>query len=109
MQFKKGPLAVDGIDLHVEHRRDLRLPRAERRRQVDDGPDADDAAAADRRQGHGRRLRHRHPRAARSAASIGAALQEAALDAHLTAREHMRLQTALQGVPKDERRTAATS
>ena len=40
---------------------------------------------------------------------IGAALQEAALDAHLTAREHMRLQTALQGVPKAERRRAATS
>jgi ABC-2 type transport system ATP-binding protein len=36
--------------------------------------------------------------------AIGAALQEAALDAHLTAREHMRLQTALQGVPKGERR-----
>ena len=36
---------------------------------------------------------------------IGAALQEAALDAHLTAREHMRLQTALQGVPKPERRS----
>lgn len=34
---------------------------------------------------------------------VGAALQEAALDAHLTAREHMRLQTALQGA-KAERR-----
>jgi ABC-2 type transport system ATP-binding protein len=36
---------------------------------------------------------------------IGAALQEAALDPHLTAREHMRLQTALQGLPHAERRT----
>ena len=35
---------------------------------------------------------------------IGAALQEAALDPHLTAREHMRLQTALQGLPHDERK-----
>ena len=35
---------------------------------------------------------------------IGAALQEAALDPYLTAREHMRLQTALHGVPKAERR-----
>ena len=35
---------------------------------------------------------------------IGAALQEAALDPLLTGREHMRLQTALQGVPKPERR-----
>jgi ABC-2 type transport system ATP-binding protein len=35
---------------------------------------------------------------------IGAALQEAALDPHLTAREHMRLQTALHGFPRRERR-----
>ena len=33
-------------------------------------------------------------------ASIGAALQEAALDPLLTGRDHMRLQTTLQGVPK---------
>ena len=37
-------------------------------------------------------------------ASIGAALQEAALDPLLTGRDHMRLQTTLQGVPKAERR-----
>jgi ABC-2 type transport system ATP-binding protein len=36
-------------------------------------------------------------------ASIGAALQEAALDPLLTGREHMRLQTALHGIPKGER------
>ncbi|HVY78741.1 MAG TPA: ATP-binding cassette domain-containing protein [Solirubrobacterales bacterium] len=36
-------------------------------------------------------------------ASIGAALQEAALDPLLTGREHMRLQTALQGIAKRER------
>jgi ABC-2 type transport system ATP-binding protein len=36
---------------------------------------------------------------------IGAALQEAALDPHLTAREHMRLQTALEGLPHDERKS----
>ena len=48
-EFKKGPRAVDGIDLRVEPGRDLRVPRAERRRQVDDRPHADDAAAADRR------------------------------------------------------------
>ena len=35
--------------------------------------------------------------------SIGAALQEAALDPLLTGREHMRLQTALHGLPKAER------
>jgi ABC-2 type transport system ATP-binding protein len=35
---------------------------------------------------------------------IGAALQEAALDPLLTGNEHMRLQTALQGLPKARRR-----
>jgi ABC-2 type transport system ATP-binding protein len=38
-------------------------------------------------------------------ASIGAALQEAALDPLLTGSEHMRLQTALHGLPKSERET----
>ncbi|MEZ5101079.1 MAG: ATP-binding cassette domain-containing protein [Thermoleophilia bacterium] len=37
-------------------------------------------------------------------AAIGAALQEAALDPLLTAREHMRLQTSLHGLPRAERR-----
>src|SRR6201991_4471436 len=37
-------------------------------------------------------------------AAIGAALQEAALDPLLTARDHMRLQTSLQGLPKARRR-----
>jgi ABC-2 type transport system ATP-binding protein len=37
-------------------------------------------------------------------AAIGAALQEAALDPLLTARDHMRLQTSLQGLPKSQRR-----
>jgi len=36
--------------------------------------------------------------------SIGAALQEAALDPILTGREHMRLQTALHAVPREERK-----
>jgi ABC-2 type transport system ATP-binding protein len=35
--------------------------------------------------------------------AIGAALQEAALDPLLTGRDHMKLQTTLQGVPKAER------
>ncbi|MGH2956348.1 MAG: ATP-binding cassette domain-containing protein [Solirubrobacterales bacterium] len=35
--------------------------------------------------------------------AIGAALQEAALDPQLSAREHMRLQGALHGIPKEER------
>src|SRR5918912_3108940 len=36
-------------------------------------------------------------------ANIGAALQEAALDPFLTGAEHMRLQTAMHGLPKGER------
>ena len=36
-------------------------------------------------------------------AAIGAALQEAALDPLLTGRDHLRLQTMLQGLPKPER------
>jgi ABC-2 type transport system ATP-binding protein len=38
---------------------------------------------------------------------IGAALQEAALDPLLTGRDHLRLQTTLQGLPKNDRRTRA--
>jgi ABC-2 type transport system ATP-binding protein len=41
-------------------------------------------------------------------ASIGAALQEAALDAILTAREHLMLQATLQGMAKSERARRAT-
>ena len=37
-------------------------------------------------------------------AAIGAALQEAALDPLLTGREHLRLQTALHGLPRPERK-----
>ena len=35
--------------------------------------------------------------------AIGASLQESALDTHLTGTEHMRLQSALHGLPKGER------
>jgi ABC-2 type transport system ATP-binding protein len=40
--------------------------------------------------------------------AIGAALQEAALDPLLTGREHMRLQTALHGLPKADRTERST-
>ena len=102
-QFKKGPRAVDGIDLHVEPGEIYGFL----------GPNGagksttvlmlttllPPTAGVARVAGHdvvreGARVRE----------SIGAALQEAALDPHLSAREHMRLQTALQGVPKTERR-----
>jgi ABC-2 type transport system ATP-binding protein len=101
-EFKKGPRAVDGIDLHVEPGEiygflgpngagksttvlmltTLLPPTAGRARVagydvVEEGP--------------------------KVRASIGAALQEAALDPLLTGREHMRLQTALHGLAKAER------
>jgi len=102
-EFKKGPRAVDGVDLHVDPGEiygflgpngagksttvlmlTTLLP-----------PDAGKAHVA------GYEVREDGPRVREN---IGAALQEAALDPQLTAREHMRLQTALHGLPKDERR-----
>jgi ABC-2 type transport system ATP-binding protein len=101
-EFKNGPRAVAGIDLLVEpgeiygflgpngagksttvHMLTTLLP-----------PTAGSATVA----GHDIVSEGPEVRAA-----IGAALQEAALDPHLTAREHMRLQTALHGLPRDQR------
>jgi ABC-2 type transport system ATP-binding protein len=101
-EFKKGPRAVDGIDLHVEPGEiygflgpngagksttvlmlTTLLP-----------PTAGTARVA------GYDVVHEGPQVRRS---IGAALQEAALDPFLTGREHMRLQTALHGMPRKER------
>ena len=100
-QFKKGPLAVDGIDLEVApgeiygflgpngagksttvHMLTTLLPPTSGTATVagfdivEQGPDVRD--------------------------QIGVALQEAALDQFLTAREHMRLQAGMHGIPKDE-------
>jgi ABC-2 type transport system ATP-binding protein len=101
-EFKKGPRAVDGIDLRVEegevygflgpngagksttvHMLTTLLP-----------PTAGEARVA----GHDVMSDGAAVRAA-----IGAALQEAALDPFLTGREHMRLQGALHGLGKAER------
>jgi len=46
---------------------------------------------------------------ARVRATIGAALQEAALDAILTGREHLALQATLQGIPARQRRERTTA
>jgi ABC-2 type transport system ATP-binding protein len=100
--FKKGPRAVDGIDLRVEpgevygflgpngagksttvHMLTTLLPPSEGSARVA-GHDVVEEGEAVR-------------------ATIGAALQEAALDPFLTGREHMRLQTALHGLPRAER------
>jgi ABC-2 type transport system ATP-binding protein len=99
--FKKGPRAVDGIDLRVEpgeiygflgpngagksttvHMLTTLLP-----------PTSGTARVA------GYDIVHEGPQVR---AAIGAALQEAALDPLLTGREHLRLQTALHGMPRAE-------
>jgi ABC-2 type transport system ATP-binding protein len=100
-EFKKGPRAVDGIDLRVEpgqvygflgpngagksttvHMLTTLLP-----------PTAGSARVG------GYDVVREGPQV-RSV--IGAALQEAALDPFLTGREHMRLQTSLHGMPRAE-------
>src|SRR3954465_10616408 len=102
-EFKNGPRAVDGVDLRVEPGEIYGFL----------GPNGagkstpvlilttllPPTAGTARVAGHDI---VREGAAVRSA--IGAALQEAALDPLLTAREHMKLQTTLQGVPKAERK-----
>src|ERR671911_1355184 len=102
-EFKKGPRAVDGIDLRVEsgevfgflgpngagksttvHMLTTLLP-----------PTAGTARVA------GHDILREGP-AVRDA--IGVALQEAALDLLLTGREHMRLQAGMHGIPREEAR-----
>src|SRR5688572_5069468 len=102
-EFKKGPRAVDGIDLHVDAGEiygflgpngagksttvlmlTTLLPPTSGRARVG-GYDV----VAD-----GPKVR----------ASIGAALQEAALDPLLTGRDHLRLQATLQGIARAERK-----
>src|SRR5437868_6412660 len=102
-EFKKGPRAVDGIDLHVEpgeiygflgpngagksttvHMLTTLLP-----------PTAGTATVA------GYDVVTEGPKVRKA---IGVALQEAALDPFLTGREHLRLQTTMHGITGEERR-----
>jgi ABC-2 type transport system ATP-binding protein len=102
-EFKKGPRAVDGIDLRVDsgeiygflgpngagksttvHMLTTLLP-----------PTAGKARVA------GYDVVKEGPKVRKA---IGAALQEAALDPFLTGREHLRLQTAMHGITGEERR-----
>jgi ABC-2 type transport system ATP-binding protein len=101
-QFKNGPKAVDGINLEVEpgeiygflgpngagksttvHMLTTLLPPTSGTARVA-GLDVAREGAQVRK-------------------VIGAALQEAALDPHLTGTEHMKLQTSLHGLPKNDR------
>src|SRR6059058_4617481 len=105
-EFKNGPRAVDGIDLRVEPGEiygflgpngagksttvlmlTTLLP-----------PTAGTARVA------GYDVVHEGPEVR---ATIGAALQEAALDGLLTGREHLRLQASLQALPRAERNQRA--
>src|SRR2546421_1033812 len=102
-EFKKGPRAVDGIDLRVDpgeiygflgpngagksttvHMLTTLLP-----------PTAGTATVA------GYDVVTEGPKVRKA---IGAALQEAALDPFLTGREHLRLQTTMHGITGEERR-----
>ncbi len=104
--FKKGPRAVDGIDLHVEPGEVYGFL----------GPNGAGKSttvlmlttllpptSGTARVG-GYDVVREGPKVR---AAIGAALQEAALDPLLTGRDHLRLQTMLQGVPRHERRPRA--
>jgi ABC-2 type transport system ATP-binding protein len=102
-EFKKGPRAVDGIDLRVDpgeiygflgpngagksttvHMLTTLLP-----------PTAGTATVA------GYDVVEEGPKVRKA---IGAALQEAALDPYLTGREHLRLQTTMHGITGEERK-----
>jgi ABC-2 type transport system ATP-binding protein len=101
-EFKKGPRAVDGIDLDIAPGEIYGFL----------GPNGagksttvlmlttllPPTAGSARVAGHD--VVHEGPDVRRA---IGAALQEAALDPFLTGAEHLRLQTALHGLPKAER------
>ena len=81
--------AVDGIDVEVAARRGVRLPRAQRRRQVLD--DAHDRLrlAGDRRHAAGARASIPRSTAPRIRARLGVVPQEDTLDVELTVRENL--------------------
>jgi ABC-2 type transport system ATP-binding protein len=101
--FKKGPRAVDGIDLHVDPGEIYGFL----------GPNGAGKSTtvlmlttllpptAGRATVAGFDVVKQGPQVRKA---IGAALQEAALDPFLTGREHLRLQTALHGITGEERR-----
>jgi ABC-2 type transport system ATP-binding protein len=105
-EFKKGPRAVDGIDLRVDPGEIYGFL----------GPNGAGKSTtvlmlttllpptAGRARVAGYDVVREGPQVR---ARIGAALQEAALDGLLTGREHLRLQASLQALPRSERRSRA--
>ena len=105
-EFKKGPRAVDAIDLHVgagEIYGFLGPNGAGKSTTVLMLTTLLPPTAGTARVG-GYDVVAEGPRVR---ASIGAALQEAALDPLLTGRDHLRLQATLQGIPRAERKRRA--
>ena len=96
--------AVKGITFEVELRRDLRPARAQRRRQVDADPHADDAAAAERRDGADQWLRRREAGRRASARSIGVIPQAMTSDLELSVEENLLIYAKLYGVPRERRK-----
>src|ERR1700751_2635199 len=105
-EFKKGPRAVDGIDLAVSPGEIYGFL----------GPNAAGKSTTMlmlttlRPATSGRATVGGYDivrQGAQVRATIGAALQEAALDAILTGREHLQLQATLQGLPSRERKARA--
>src|ERR1700754_235289 len=105
-EFKKGPRAVDGIDVHVDPGEIYGFL----------GPNGAGKSTTvlmlvtllKPTAGTARVAGHdvvREGPAVRAA--IGAALQEAALDPLLTGREHLRLQATLQALPRADRKRRA--
>jgi len=101
-QFRKGPRAVDGIDLHVspgEIYGFLGPNGAGKSTTVHMLTTLLPPTAGTGRVG-GYDIVREGPQVR---ATIGAALQEAALDPLLTGRDHLKLQMALHGIPRRER------
>jgi ABC-2 type transport system ATP-binding protein len=105
-EFRKGPRAVDGIDLDVAPGEIYGFL----------GPNGAGKSTTvlmlttllPPTSGHARVGGYDIAReGSKVRASIGAALQEAALDPILTGREHLQLQATLQGLPKATRRSRA--
>jgi ABC-2 type transport system ATP-binding protein len=106
MEYRKGPRAVDGIDLTVapgEIYGFLGPNGAGKSTTVHILTTLLPPTAGTARVG-GYDVAHEGPRVR---GIIGAALQEAALDPLLTGREHLRLQATLQGLSRTERRSRA--
>src|SRR5499426_2287935 len=105
-EFKKGPRAVDGIELAVDHGEIYGFlgPNGAGKSTTVHmlttllPPTSGTARVA------GHDVVHEGPQVR---AAIGAALQEAALDPLLTGREHLRLQASLQALPRGERNQRA--